>query len=148
MQVNPIGGLIGAFQAESAPYVKKSETGELSQSDMKELTELVQRFKAQAEEVGVKANQSDSSSLSITPLNVEEKLLERVEVIKEKNLEIQRTRFVDGVKSGELNYEDLNNSVLPFSDKMAILLTEGPRNGDAGSLWSGRSDRPRRWAAA
>src|SRR5690606_29167939 len=71
-----------------------------------------------------------SPATSVSSVDIEAALSEKVASIKEKNLEIQKLRLIEGAKSGVLNFSDLRGSVIPFDEKLDILLKESPRSGE------------------
>lgn len=124
MQINPREELILAFKSEIAPFKVKSKTGALTLQDLEDLNARVDQFKSNISETILSTSQETSTLSPISESGIEEKLLGKVARIKEKNLAIQKNKLIEEAQKGELHFADLKGSVLPFSDKMAILLAE------------------------
>lgn len=127
MQVNPRGQLIQAFETELTPFITKSKKEGLNSQDIKNLDVIVERFKSDLSQSLYAGEGAETASLlPISESEMGEKLLGKVEKIKEKNLNIQRNKLIEGARRGELDFADFKNNVLSFSEKMSVFLAEAP----------------------
>lgn len=127
MQFNPKEVVMQSFIAEASPFIQKSEAGKLTPQDFKELDQFVKNFNSKIPFMKTSERELETSA-SISLDSLEKVVLDKVADIKEKNLDIQRGKLILAAKKGTLRFEDFQGNVLPFKDKMEILLKEAPTN--------------------
>lgn len=120
-----INSIITNFEQNTSELINNGEKGSLTLQDVKKLDSLVNTFRSQISNLEPSADMNSSASSSLESLDLS--LLKRVAYVKEKNFSLQIIKFTEAVQSGTLNFQDLQDNVLSFGEKMDILLNKAPK---------------------